>query len=136
MDEFSLVEEGGGSLTFFDRRPSDHRLPLDEYQVRLDVAGLTATRSILAADEIYLLELFETLSREWRTASETREWAARESDLGIKVVPDRLGHFTIEVSMVRWFRWEVTGSHITIVTTQLDEVVAGLKAFFGKLTGP
>ena len=132
MEEFSLVGEGGGSLTFFDRRPSDHRLPLDEYQVRLAVDGLHATCTVWAVTESDLIELFEDLARNWRTASESREWTSRESDFGINVVPDRLGHYKIEVSIGVWISWHATGP-ITIVTAQLDEVVAGLKAFFGKL---
>lgn len=135
MEEFALVEEGGGSLTFFDRKPADRRLPLAEYRVRLEVTELTAGITVWAINESGLLELFEDLARHWRTASETLEWTSRESDFGINVVPDRLGHFEIEVSIGVWTSWHAKGP-ITIVTAQLDEVVTGLKSFFGKMPEP
>lgn len=132
MEEFALVEEGGGSLTFFDRRPADPRQPMETYQARLAVKTLMADRQVWAGEEPFLVELFETVARDWRTMSDVRVWGSEYGELGLTVEHDGLGHFKVEVE-IRNYAWKASGS-FKVETAQLDGIVTGLRAFFGKVS--
>lgn len=133
MEEFALVEEGGGSLTFFDRKPADRRQPLSTYCARFRLnAPLVAVRTVYGRNEPFLVELFETVARDWQTMSDLRTWGSDEGELGLTVEHDGLGHFKIGVEMDH-YDWKASGSFV-VETAQLDGIVDGLRAFFGEVS--
>ena len=89
---------GMGSIEFYERTPSDTRLPIERFKVRLLDHELSAIgRVYLTEDETNPADLFAQMAASWKGWQGSFLWSSDE--LALDCTQDRSGHVTIRVEL-------------------------------------
>src|ERR1044071_5406779 len=101
MDTFLIRSASGdGALEFFERTPTDPRLPIERFKVRLTGPDLAAVGRIYAdsaaADPS---PLFARMAAHWRGWPDEFAWETPDGALGLRCAQDRTGHVRIRVAL-------------------------------------
>ena len=92
MTTLAIKSTKGGRTLSFNNRKGDHfdaEISGDSISAKKKVWGHTDTR--------LLIDLFESLAKDWKGWEGERQWASIEGDLRLTATCDRWGHIQIEV---------------------------------------
>jgi len=124
-----------GSLEFFERTPSDPRLPIERFKVRLIDPELSAVgRVYVGQGDLHPAPLFAQMSANWSGWQGEFRWESPEGELGLRCVQDRTGHVSIGVELrsgPTQGDWAVRAT-VMAEAGQLDELARRAELFFGQ----
>ena len=118
--------QGRRSLKFSNREG-------DYFTVELAGDGISATKRIWGyTDTGFLVDLFESIARDWKGWDGERHWSAIESDLEIDATSDRLGHIKLQIKIRSndpENDWRAIAP-IFLDSGTLDNIAGDIKRFF------
>ena len=134
MDSITIKSaNGSASVSFANREPLHTSTEIVHFDVTLRHDHLTATARVYAYMCSGLVQLFDNVSKTWRTFTGPESWSSLESELNIEITHDGLGHFNLQISLNSRSGdpdWQVI-SNVMIETAQLDRVSRDIRSFIG-----
>src|SRR4051794_36749209 len=101
MDSFLIRDVlGAASLEFFERTPTNPRLPIERFKVRLTGQDLSALGRVYAGDGgPHPAALFARMAASWRGWPDEDTWEDSEGEMTLRCSQDRAGHVSIRVEL-------------------------------------
>ena len=134
MDSITIKSaSGSASLTLANREPLHPSTEIVHFDVTVRHDHLTATARVYAYMCSGLVQIFDNVSKNWRTFTGPESWSSLECEFNIEITHDGLGHFNLQISLDSRSGdpdWQVI-CNVMIETAQLDPGARNIRSFIG-----
>lgn len=136
VDEFLISStDGVGSLFFYDRTPSETKLPIEQFWVRVTDLNLSAACRVWEGYTAgHPARLFAEMASRWSGWPDEVTWESTEGEFKLRCSHDGLGHIAICVELQSGFMdddWRVSAT-VFAEAGQLERIARQAALFFGQ----